>query len=314
MYEEINQELAKSYEGMQLYNKKVKMLDDLKKQLKEYQEKESNYRKELEKEEKDLEKYSKKSLTTIFYTILGSKEEQENKERQEALAAHLKLEEALKQLDEIKSNITKLVEEKDTLRSCESHYKNLYQKKYDLLKSSGNAEAEKILKLEESISCSKGNLREIDEAISSGQCVLNRVSDAVTSLSSAKNWGTWDMWGGGGLLTDLVKHSHIDAARDAASDIQRLLNNFRTELADVKLQANINIAITGFDKFADFFFDGLIADWVVQSQIKTSLESVSNMKQEVEGVINKLKIMKSAEDNYIKSFNNELNTTVESAK
>lgn len=313
MYEEMNQELEKLHQGMQLYNKKASMLDDLKKQLNENKEKEALYRKELEKEESDVEKFNRKGLTNIFYTLLGAKEERENKERQEALAAYLKLDEVIKQIEIIENNILKLEEEKNEVKSCESQYKILYQKKYEILKASGREEAEKILKLEENIAFTKSNLKEIGEAIAVGKRILDRVSDAESSLSSAKNWGTLDLWGGG-LMADMAKHSHIDDAVEAVSHIQGLLSNFRSELADVKIQSNIDISINGFTKFADFFFDGLIADWAVQSNINKSLETVYKVKIEVESVVRKLEAMEAGEKGYISKYSNDLKNMVENAR
>ncbi|NLL62799.1 MAG: hypothetical protein GX241_00935, partial [Ruminococcaceae bacterium] len=42
-----------------------------------------------------------------------------------------------------------------------------------------------------------------------------------------------------------------------------------------------------FVKFADFFFDGLISDWIVQSRIHDSQESVNNVRRDVNNVLDK---------------------------
>lgn len=310
MFEEMSRELEELKLGMSRYEKIEAMLESLQNQLKELEEKQESLQKEYDKEEADVEQLNKRSLTAVFYTILGSKEEQIEKERQEALAARLKLEDNTRQIDDMKYRITGLREEKKQYEGCEAKYRQLYKNKYDRMKESGNAEFEKIFKIEDDIVIYKSNIKEIREAISAGNRVMNQISSAEASLNSAKGWGTWDMLGGG-LLTDMMKHSHIDDARDSVSRIQSLLNNFRTELADVKINSEIHINIEGFAKFADFFFDGLISDWVVQSRIHDSMDSVGRVKQEVGRVLRKLEQMENGMEKMIEERNRELTDYIE---
>ena len=50
--------------------------------------------------------------------------------------------------------------------------------------------------------------KEIDEAIASGEHALISLREAQNKLNSARNWGIFDMLGGG-LITDLIKHSKM---------------------------------------------------------------------------------------------------------
>ena len=111
----------------------------------------------------------------------------------------------------------------------------------------------------------------------------------------------------------MVKHSHIDDARDAASEVQMLLNRFRTELIDVKISSQITVDIEGFTKFADFFFDGLISDWVVQSRIHDSQDSVYNVKGQVNSVIRKLDQMQNNDKRQLERLEDELATIITKA-
>ncbi len=312
MFEEINKEMEALKQGM-LRNEKINtMLESLKNQQKQLEEKSERLEKDLNKEESDVEHLNKKNLTAIFYTILGSKEEQMEKERQEALAVRLKLDDNIKQMDETRYQISKLLDERKNYENSEVLYNNLYKKKYNLLKESSTEECQKIMELEDRISHYKAYIKEIQEAIAAGKRVMEQINCAESSLDRAEGWGTWDMFGGG-LLTDMMKHSHIDDAKAAASRIQTLLNQFRTELADIKINSEIHIDIEGFAKFADFFFDGLISDWVIQSRINESLDSVRNVKYEVNSVLNKLEKLYSSVENNITECNKELSNKIERA-
>lgn len=76
--------------------------------------------------------------------------------------------------------------------------------------------------------------REMQEAVQAGERALQSLYAARDKLGSARNWGIFDMLGGG-FISDFVKHSKMnDAAalmEQAKSDIQR----FQRELRDVQL-------------------------------------------------------------------------------
>lgn len=312
MFEEINKEMQELKQGINRLRKSDYMLQSLNDQLRELESNKIKLEVELDREELDVENLNKKSLTTIFYSVLGSREKQLEKERQEALAARLKLEDNLKQIEDLNLQIAKLRQERKQYQNNEALYNQLYQKKYDRLKSGGNPYYQKIMELEEGVLNCKASLKEIKEAITAGNRVLDQIKSAESSLNSAEGWGTWDLLGGG-FLTDMMKHSHIDEARDSASKIQSLLNNFRTELADVRIHSEIQIHIEGFAKFADFFFDGLISDWVIQSRINDSLESVQRVKSEVSSVLSKLEQMEAGVNAELNRFNRELSEVIETA-
>ena len=123
--------------------------------------------------------------------------------------------------------------------------------------------------------------------VDAGNAVLNGLQSVIASLKSARNWGTWDLLGGG-LIATAVKHSRIDGARASAHQVQQLLRRFQRELADVDARSDIDIDIGSFATFADYFFDGLIVDWVVQSRIGRSLDSANRVADQVRNTLRAL--------------------------
>ncbi len=85
-----------------------------------------------------------------------------------------------------------------------------------------------------------------------------------------------------------IKHSRIDDARGYAHTAQQRLRRFSGELADVNWKSELSIDIGGFATFADYFFDGLISDWVVQSRIRDSIQRVSSVKTQVHNLLTNL--------------------------
>ncbi len=123
--------------------------------------------------------------------------------------------------------------------------------------------------------------KEIQEAIEAADNALYHLDNARRYLGSAGNWGLLDLFGGG-MLSGMIKHSkmrdaeyQIEMARDA---VQR----FSRELQDVSGYTSIHI--DGFLTFADFFFDGFLADVIVQSKISDAKRQCEDAIRQVERI------------------------------
>ncbi len=122
--------------------------------------------------------------------------------------------------------------------------------------------------------------RERWEAITAGEATLNSLSQALECLDSARNWGIFDILGGG-LLTTFAKHSKIDDAKRYINEARANMEIFRNELADINEVINIEEYSNDFLAVADFFFDGFLVDMAMQSRI-------NQMRTEVQQAITKV--------------------------
>lgn len=130
--------------------------------------------------------------------------------------------------------------------------------------------------------------QEIREAIAAGERALKSLEDAKEQLSRARNWGIADMLGGG-FITSLFKHSKMDEAVVCMEDARTNLGIFQRELKDVHVPMDFRMEIGNFLSFADFFFDGIIADYLVQSKINDAREQVDDALERVKYLLDKLK-------------------------
>lgn len=128
------------------------------------------------------------------------------------------------------------------------------------------------------------------EAIQAGERALISLREAENQLNSAKNWGVVDLLGGG-LFTDLMKHSKMGNARECLEQAKRDLQGFSRELEDVNISQALNLNTGDFLTFADFFFDGLIADWLMQDRINDARRQVENAIRRVEEILRNLRMM-----------------------
>ena len=132
--------------------------------------------------------------------------------------------------------------------------------------------------------------REKYEAIQAGERALASLRQAENELHSAKNWGVVDLFGGG-LLTNIVKHSKMGNASQCLEQAKRDLQGFSRELEDVNISQMLNINTMDFLSFADFFFDGLVADWLMQDRINDARRQVESAIFKVEDILKQLRMM-----------------------
>lgn len=130
--------------------------------------------------------------------------------------------------------------------------------------------------------------KEVREAMQVGQEALNYLTQARDSLNSAGNWGLLDIFGGGTIST-FMKHSKMNKAERLVQDARYALKRFQRELMDVDTVAEFHIQTGDFLSFADYFFDGIIADWLVQSRISDAKKQVDNAIQKVNYIMNQLR-------------------------
>ena len=127
---------------------------------------------------------------------------------------------------------------------------------------------------------------ERQEAIDAGERALDSLYGVRKELESAGTWGLLDMFGGG-MFTTFVKHSKMNDAQRYMERAKRDLAAFSRELADVSETLNINSG--DFLTFADYFFDGFVADMMVQSRIRDAQRQVDDAIYRVESILSRLR-------------------------
>ena len=123
--------------------------------------------------------------------------------------------------------------------------------------------------------------REIREAIEAADNALVHLRSARKYLDSAGNWGLLDMFGGG-LISGIMKHSKMGDAEREIDNARYALQRFSKELRDVSGYSSVHI--NDFLTFADFFFDGVVADILVQSQISDGKKQCDDAIRRVESI------------------------------
>ena len=127
--------------------------------------------------------------------------------------------------------------------------------------------------------------KERREAVYAGERALDSLYEAQNQLRKARNWGIYDILGGG-FFSSLIKHSKIDNARTCIERAKYDLQSFSRELQDVSYDLDVDIG--GFLTFFDFM-DSFFADLLVQSRISNASRRVDEAIDKVQEILSSLR-------------------------
>ena len=265
----------------------------------------------FQQQQADVDRLEGRSLSAFFYNVIGKMDEKLTQEKQEAYAARVKYDAAARELAGIEEDLHRCEAELESLQGCESRYEAVLKEKIQAVKKAGGDVAEQILKLEERTAYLESQKRELEEAISAGRAALTTADQSAGSLDSAEGWGTWDLFGGG-LISDLAKHSHLDDAQASVEFLQSQLRRFKTELSDVTISADFQVNIDGFLRVADYLFDGIFADWTVLDQIHQSQAQIQNTRSQICNVMDYLQTLMDKTETEKADLRHEIEQLVDS--
>jgi len=269
--------------------KKVSALDTLNEERNKALLQMDEAREILKKESEDVNKMEKSSLKAYVSIIAVRYDETLEKERQEMIEAKLKYDRGKEEFERLEEKVDYYTSLKEALETTTKDY----NKKLNELKEKMLKENSKFKKLYETKSNTYDRLSkeliEIDEAFDAGQIVLRKLEQSKKAFDSAANWGIFDMVGGG-ILATMAKHNKINAGKKILNNVSQALKDYNRELKDVDSSKFIDMEIdlSEFLTFADYFFDGIFADFTVQSRINNVKSKIFQGINEIERINQKL--------------------------
>ena len=226
-------ELIETQKSNELAEKRLQVtLDEMAQKKKQLQALESK----MLKEHADVEELEQMSLKSVFRKVLGDKEAQLEKERQEYLHAFMKYEEYKKTLDILAFEIDILQEKVANAADVSQQIKKQLAIRKKELMLNGSAIGKKISAIESEINKYYYIRKECLEAAEVGDSVIGLMEEMVQNLKSARNWGSFGSGSRGrGGMSKIIKAASIDKAKKLSHQVQHLLRIFRKELSDICL-------------------------------------------------------------------------------
>lgn len=227
------------------------------------------------------------SLQAFWHALLGDRDEQIARARQELQSLEGQVKKARRAVEETEARLWVLETQVAHLAGIEDTFETLlYQKEHALL-ASHHPLGRELQALKRRWSDLHAEKREVGEALQAGVYALDRLKEAIAALESASGLGVWDMLGGGALVS-AFKHSRLHDARTALEQAQAALNRFGRELRDVQARQEPALQMGGFELFFDMIADGLLVDLWVQSKISTALERAREQHDALIAALNRL--------------------------
>lgn len=252
-------------------------LDQLNQEIADTQGKLEFLVKKVDEESEDIDALNKTGIKSIFYKILGSKEEQLEKERQELLQVNLEYDEVRKSLELLEYERNILEGKVGELPAAEKHHQRLLKRREEEILDSNPVLAKQIYSIDHEIDLRRKMIFEMQEALNVGADALKLLDNVMNKLQQAQNWGQWNNRRRGMIN---MSARYMDHAKDAAYRARISLQQFERELKDVygAQNFNLNFRFESSSSFVDVFFDNLITDWVVHQKIQNTFASVRSVR------------------------------------
>lgn len=315
MYDHLNDELSTLKEQVQARPRKERQLASCREERAEMRERVRQLEAELAHDHHVLQKLHGLSFTHLLVTIRGIEDERDQQLHQQVASLNAKLQSTKLNLSGLEADEQRLVQELQAIQTAETEYKRLLAEKERHIAESDDTElANHLLELAHRLGDIRSQLKETREALDAAQNASNALLNCLTSLDKARNWGTWDMLGGGTIAT-MVKRGHMDDAQRDMNTANRYVRKLQRELQDVHGIAGdpVDVNPGGFLHFADYFFDDLFVDWAVQNQIKRGIDAVTSQHSAVESLLTQLNTRISSLDHDRVTVEEEKRRLIETA-
>ncbi|WP_027629182.1 hypothetical protein [Ruminiclostridium cellobioparum] len=239
----------------------------------------------------DVDELQKDKFSHTLLKLIRLYEGKVNKETQEMLSAKLEYDKAaerVKQLAQEKAELAKKISE---LAADKKLFDTEYIQRENLIKSKISQQAfSSYTELERQQFELTKQIAETDEALHAASRVISAAANAVNHLKSAEGWATYDVWGGGGILSHMAKYDHIDDAKAELNRLGSLMKDFESELRDVNMYDVCAYAgIDSTTRAVDFWFDNIFTDLNVRDKIRDDMYQIQKLMGQIDQICNKLK-------------------------
>ncbi len=256
-------------------------LSDIERRLQQEKTRRHILSQELEKELSDLESLEQMGIRQLFNKILGRGEDQLEKERQEYLLKAL-------EHNECGETIKLLSYEYDILKS-KVLQKPVYLKQLEeLIKENEDLIADWPESLSRKFQQRQSEKRkiyelrvDIEEIIVVIQSLLKTVDQLIKNAAQSQKLEIW-----GSSYAEIQKNkaltqSHIDRAYHLSHQTQKLLDDLRLEIEDIRPYVELISLddMKDFAKFTQVLYRRLIDDWIIENQLSHTQDYLHETKR-----------------------------------
>ena len=242
-------------------------------------------------EQKDVDRLEHLSLSRVFASMKGSREDALTREQAEANAVRVRVADAQARLEAVRSELQAAQNRLGQLASAPQAYAAMLAEKERHLTESGDPRRATLLSLADERGRLNAELAEMNEAMAAADAARQALSVVEDRLGSASGWNTYDTFFRGGMLATAMEHSRLDDAAAAAAEADRRMAVLRTDLTELDRVAETSpmITLSSATRFVDLWFNNIFTDLAVRDRIQQGQQNVAQSLQMVSAIEGRLK-------------------------
>jgi hypothetical protein len=223
-----------------------------------------------ERELADVERLHGLGLRSLAASLRGSRREEMERESAEEAEARARAVAALSRLHEVEDRAEQVDQRLARLGDTAGRREVAAQAYAEELRTSTHPVAPHVDAVLTDLAGAREHLDHLERVRAAGARAAALLDSARSRLSSADAWSTYDTFAGGGMLSSMLKHDHVDGAGDLIARAQHAIVELAGALRDVgevgALRADLGVS--GTTRTLDIWFDNIVSDWTVRSRIK----------------------------------------------
>lgn len=284
----LNEEITEVIEKKRLFVKWNDHSSRLSEQIAKKQIKALELKKKLESKNESVDGILNMSVSYLMTKAAGENGEKLSHEQKETVAAKLQYQEAVLSLQELNREKEMYDEHLKQLGDTAAAFDSLEKRKEQMIQDENTVWSEKLYEVTVQEVELMGAMQELSDAVDAGEHAYYSLQETLKALDKASNWAA-DEALSGGMVTSYIKHSSLDDAKASIHKTERRIRQFQDELIDIEQHENEDLHIGDFLSAADYFFDELILDWIVDNKLMEATSNVILIQEEVSSFVNVLK-------------------------
>jgi hypothetical protein len=297
--EEIDHQILEHQEKHISQQRLVLRLGDLKQQIRDGEVDITTKKKKMEDEQQDVHRLENLSVKQIFTKILGSTEQELERERQEYLDAVYEYNTALDHLEAVNYEYDLLVKKRESEQVVKPLLDELIGEKEIYLKRRSGEISKAIREYDTKIRITQSHLKDQEEALVAGEDCYVVLAELYNGLVELRNMMERARRSRQGVFSSYRKEQILKQSTRLAAVAQTRLNLYKKELFDVFKAAQVNFDISSFDEFVRKFYQFFVMNWVKRQSLYAVIQNVNHVNGQVQHFQRELEAIKKAHQDFL---------------
>ncbi|MBQ7094234.1 MAG: hypothetical protein IJN84_06950 [Clostridia bacterium] len=271
-----NAKLVELFEKIQRKNHLEDVLKELRENIAQLEPEVRKLMTQMYIEQEDVDKIEGNGLKSFFYSLTGRKHDIIDKERQEAYDAKKKYDAANFQLETMKNDLKRYIDEYNEVRYLEPEYEKAIKEKIELIKAKGSIEAEKIAEFDKQIDEMMNKNNELRQVRTAGNGPVGTAREIIAVLQKIHNMAEFDAIARDG------DYKRRELNREAEYLTDRLygeVRKFGQMMAKSGMNTDVEINQTKYLNNWDIFGDGFISNMVTITKLGKAIDRISAVEE-----------------------------------